>query len=361
MTYHIVPQRPNAILHTEAWTGGPNEGPGLASPSAMRRLADAMNYVSCRQKKLIMWRAQNFRAVNSAGFATTESIWPSFFRTGENTTSIHVYAGVIQTPFAAASPPLLRCNVFPGASGGAAVNASNGEGRITHNSASAGAVVNASEVSHKRFRITGLSPNTEYRMVNEVENGMGLAYLVVFESPTRHADDSVAGVCGVGKYQAQGPIYDEHIEDLVDANNRLWKHNGAHLLSWTADYYVYAGAAGVPRITTGTTYADVYTRDFYLATLYHNTRRRLTAATQVPVKMAIMGQRISGAGTLSVRLTDGTNNIEVTGLGTGGSTSWVTATGFLPAQLANYRLQAKHSDALTTHDLFGVSLFEYEA
>lgn len=353
MTVHFVPQRPNAILHTEAYTGGAGAGPGLASPSAFQRLADAMNYISCRQKKLVFWRAQNFRAI-SGGSSAAIYAWPYFFRTGENTTAIDVRLGVVVTPFASASPPRVDISVKPGASGGSAV----GTATITYDGGSAGSTVSASEVSHKRVKITGLSADTEYRVENQVTQGACLAYMVVTESKS-YGDDSVAGVCGVGKYQAQGPIYDEHIADLVDANNRLWKHNGAHLFSWAGDYEV-GNVVGCPQITTGTTYADVTARDIYIATLYHNTRRR-SGATAVPCRFAIQAERFAGAGTLSVRLSDGTNNIEVTGLGAGGVTSWTVASGNLPAQLANYRLQAKHSDGTTTHRLYGVSLFPYEA
>lgn len=359
MTYHLAQQRAGSIIHLEALTG-PNDGPGLASPSAMVRLADAMNYAACRQKKLVAWRAQNFRAV-TGGSSAAINIWPFFFRTGEVTSKLIVYAGLVQTPFAAASPPQLRCRVIPGISGGTAVNATNGEGTIYFDAASAGATVTASEVTHKRFVITGLSADTEYRIVNECTNGMCVVYMVIYEAPSRHADDTVAGVCGTGKYQAQGPIYDEHIADLVDANNRLWKHNGAHLLSWACDYEAQSAGVGVPVITVNTSYTDVYSRDFYIATLYHNTRRRTTAATQVPVVMAVHSERTGGTGTLDVRLYDGTNSIEVTGIADSGAIAWVKASGTLPAQLANYRLQAKQSNGTTTHRIYGVSLFEYES
>lgn len=360
MTYHLVPQRPNALLHPEVYTGGPNEGPGLVSPTAFQRIADAYNFISCRQKKLVFWRAQPYSGV-TGGSSAAINIWPIYFRTGEATTKLVIYVGVVQTPFAAVSPPLLHCQVIPGASGGTAVNASNGEGRLYFDGASAGTTIGPTEVSHKRLIVTGLSPDTEYRIVNACTNGMCVVYMAVVEGTNRHADDSVAGVCGLGKFSAQGPIYDEHVADLRDANNRLWKHNGAHLLSWTCDYEAQTTGAGVPSITGSTSYVDVYARDIYLATLYHNTRRR-SGSTAVPVKMAVHSDRTgAGGGTLDVRLYDGTNSIAVTGIGDSGGTTWVTATGTLPAQLANYRLQAKQSNTTTTHRLYGVSLFEYEA
>ncbi len=354
MTLHIVPQRPNALVHPEVYTGGPNEGPGLVSPTAFQRIADAFNYVSCRQKKLVFWRAQNFRAV-TGGSSAAIYIWPYLFRTGEATTGITVFLGCTKTPFGAASPPRLDITVKK-----VSDNSTVATATIYHDSASAGATVNASEVAHKKAFLTGLAANTEYYVEHQTTQGFTVIYMVTVESTNAHADDSVTGVCGVGKFQAQGPIYDEHIQDLVDANNNLWKHNGAHLLSWTCDYEAQSTGAGYPSINGSTAYVDVYARDFYLATLYHNTRRRTTAATQVPVKMAILAERASGTGTLDVRLYDGANSIAVTGVGAGSPTLWTLASGNLPAQLANYRLQAKQSNTTTTHRLYGVSLFEYE-
>lgn len=76
------------------------------TPSLMQRVAGGYNHVSCRQKKVVLFRMQNFRAV-TGGSSAAINIWPGYFRTGENTTGLTVYAGVVVTPFASASPPNL--------------------------------------------------------------------------------------------------------------------------------------------------------------------------------------------------------------------------------------------------------------
>ena len=69
-----------------------------------------------------------------------------------------------------------------------------------------------------------------------VAEGARVVYLTVTERDTQHADDTVTAVCDPGEYTPEAPIYDAHVGDLVDANNRLWKHNGAQLITWTCDY-----------------------------------------------------------------------------------------------------------------------------
>lgn len=352
MAKHLVPTKQPAIVHTEMYSGY-----GLSSPSGLRRVAEGLNFVSGRQKKLVFCRAQNHLSVTGGSSAAIYA-WPFYFRTGENTTALDVIVGVAVTPFAAVSPPLLVCSVKPGG-GGAAVNGA-GEGQVTFDGASGGANIAPSEVSHKRLRITGLAANTEYKVENQLTNGMCLVYMVAVEAGSRHADDSVTAVCSPGKYAAEGPIYDEHAQDLVDANNSLWRHNGAQLLSWSCDYEAGTSGTGVPVITVNTSYTDIYSTTLTIATLYHNTRRR-SGSTAVPVKLAVLSDRTGGAGTLSVRLYDGTNSIEVTGIGDDTGLNWSTATGTLPAQLAGYKLQAKQSNGTTTHRIYGLSLFEYEA
>lgn len=323
------------------------------SPAAMQRVAAGFNHVSGRQKKVVLFRMQNYRAIYG-GSSAAINVWPGYFRTGENTTAVVVYVGLTTTPFVTVSPPSFRCLIKTTA--GVTVNAA-GEGTCTYDGASAGATVTPDEVSYKKMVITGLSSNTEYRIENEVTNGACLLYLMIREASVRHADDSVAGVCSPDKFANQGPIYDEHVEDLCNANNLLWRHNGAHLFSWAADYEINVGAAGLPTVTGNTSYTDVYTaRPFTLQTLYHNTRRRTT----VPLRMAVLADRTGGTGTLDVRITDGTNSIAVTGMADGGLVTWVAATGSLPAQLASYHLEARHSNGTTTHRILGVSLFSFE-
>lgn len=350
MTKYAASPKPPPYLHPEIVASADF----LPTPTGFQRAADGYNYISCRQKKFIFLRSQNHNSV-TGGSSAAVPIWPAYFRTGENTTGLEVRVGVCQTPFAAVSPPELSVYIkTPGA------GTTAGEGHITYEGASATTAVPPNAISHQKMVITGLSSNTEYVLDSDCTNGMCLTYMSAYEMTNRHADDSVAGVCGPAKFVAGAPILDEHIEDLKDANNRLWKHNGAQLVSWCCDYEAQSAGTGIPRPAAGpTSYTDLYTAPLYLPLSYHNTRRRTT----VPVKMAVMAERSNGAGTLSVRLTDGTSSIEVTGIGAGGilPTSWATNTGTLAATSASYKIQYKYSEAVTTrHRIYAVSLFEFE-
>jgi hypothetical protein len=81
---------------------------------------------------------------------------------------------------------------------------------------------------------------------------------------------------------------------------------------------------------------------------------------EVPVRFAVRAVRTAGTGTLTVRLTDGTDYVELTGIATGGIDGWYVVSGFLPADLGKYDLQALVSDGSTEFELGAVSLFEWE-
>jgi len=353
MTKHLVNPNLPPLQHAEQQVNATQP-----SGNVLRRVAEGFNYVSCRQKKLILDRAQNLLAVTGGSSAAIVA-WPAYFRTGENTTALEVCLGITKTSFGAVSPPRANCIVFDPSDLSTVASAD-----IYFDGANAGTSVTPDEISHQRLLITGLSPNTEYGFRNELTQGMTLVYQTVAEATVRHADDTVTGVVSPAKYPVGGPIYDEHIADLIAANNALWRHNGAHYLSWSCDYEVSTAADGVPTHTTPQSVAGAYTDldsfEFLLPLQYHTTRNRTT----VPCRLAVLAQRASGAGTLDVSLYDGTNRVAVTGIGAGGISSWSVATVSMPASDATWRIQARHPGIQgtggTTHAIYGVSLFPFE-
>ena len=186
-----------------------------------------------------------------------------------------------------------------------------------------------------------------------------MPYAAVHEGWNVLADDSVTGVCNPSKFHVEGPIHDEHAADLTDAANKLWRHNGAHLMSWCCKYH--QSDAGVPT-TSSTSYADLIINNagHYLQTQYHSTRRR-TGASGVPVEMAVLCIRTAGAGTADFRLTDGTNNIDITGAAVGGSLQWFTTTTNISDTPATWKMQHRVSVGTTSIRTPAWSVWEYEA
>lgn len=322
------------------------------SGNALRRVAEGFNYVSSGQKKLVLLRSQNLRAVSAGNGATPCRIWPCYFRTGENTNALTIRVGLakVDVAFGPTGVPEFQAHVVDPGTASTVASVSH-----TFAGTKVGSVVSPSQIHYSVLTLTGLSADTEYRLDLETLYGCTVTYATVSEAEVRHADDSVTGVVSPAKYPVGGPIYDEHIADLITANNALWKHNGAHLLSWTCDYQVATTAAGVPAVLGPAGYADV-AGAFHLPLAYRSTRNRTT----VPVRMAVLAERTAGSGTLDVRLTDGTNELAVTGIGAGSANTWTVISGELPAADAGWWIQAR-TGSVSEFRLYGVSVFPYEA
>ena len=348
MPIHIVISNPVTQVQPEFFA--PNDA--TPSPTGMHKVASAMNYVSCRQKKVIMVRAQDHNS-NPASSSLASTAWPHYWRTGENTSGVVARVGVVLAD-STGTNSTLEYTVRTFSTGDSSdtlvetVSSSN-EGII-----SAGAIT-PSQVIRRTFVVRGLSPNTEYHGVFELNNDMRMVFASVHEAWNMLADDSVTGVCNPDKFHAEGPIYDEHANDLNEANNRLWRHNGAPYIGWSSDY-----ARSSAPTTTSASFANLISNSagFDIDATYHVTRRRTT----VPVKMGVRAHYLTSASNAEFRLTDGTNNIDITGvtLPAVGSSRWFTTTSTIPASSANWRMQARRTSGSGSVAVDGWALFPYE-
>lgn len=322
-----------------------------------RRRADSFNYLLGYQKKMWTCRAVDLNNVVTPSSAATYAL-NTYFHTGEATDAIWVYVGLVKTDYggvALGSEPEWTAIVKEFA-GGATVDTVH----HTFNQTSSSATIVPDDIHHTRIKLDGLSANTAYRLENQATNGARAVYMMVVEEREQVLSTATSGVCDPGSCRVEGDILDDNVSRLVTANNALWRHCKAPLLCWTSDYEFHTAGAGHPTITVNTAYTDIYTnRAFTLDTRYHPTLMRST----VPVVIAVLSDRTgAGGGTLSVRLTDGTNHLEVTGIGDGAGITWSTAVGTLPAALTTgWHLEAKQSNAITTHHLYAVTVFPYEA
>lgn len=347
MTKHVVYHPPGSTV-SDDFDAGIDATP---SPTAMQRLAQGFNYISVVQKKQILFRAQNHRSLAGGG---NDIVWPIYFRTGEGTLGIVVRCGVTRKAGGAATPPFLNYDVkLP-------PNTAVVSKSLYFDGGTGSGVAVPEQIARKAIYLQGLSPNTEYIGEAKCTDGLTLAWMSVTEYREQHADDDLAGVCSPAKFANEADILDEHLEDLIEANNLLWRHNGSHLLMWTCDY---ADRASSPWVSS-TSYVNILdaTKDpaVRLVTDYHSTRRR-TGSAGVPVKMAVRARRVAGTGTADFRLTNGTQNIDIAGAAIATGEAWFTATANIPDSAADWKMQSKVSVGTTTVEISAWSLFEYEA
>ncbi len=346
----------------------PTHSPGSLAPEAagngatprssyLRRAADGMNTIATGHKKIITTKVQPLDNL-AAGDASTFYPWTSYFRTGENTHGVRCMAGLVDTDYVAAVNPRLSLSIYDASDVLVVQKALSYNGRTAPSSA--GEVMNRTHLA--TVDLLGLSPNTEYALVPGVVDGCRPLYLLAHEIAPAHADDSVTGIVDPTKFLAGGPIYDEHVQDLLDAGDKHYRHGGCHYLAWNADFsttpWVTLTATSYTNLAdmSSTTYSAA-TPGFTLAALHHGHSATSTAGPGV--KIAVQATRTVGAGTCDVRLFDGTNSIALTGITSGGAGGWYTGTANIPLSTTKWDVQGKVSSG--TFEIKSVCVFAYEA
>jgi len=334
----------------------PEVAPNGTTPTAsyMRRAADGMNSIATNHKKVVQLKCQRFSTLS----LTASQPWPFYFRTGENTNSLRIWMGVVDTT-SAGTDPTVTFTVY-NATTGASVDAES----FHYNGKNGPTIGQPHQVLNRTslitLRLEGLEADTEYYCITGVANGFSLVYLLAVEGADLHADDEVTGVVDPTKFISDGPIYDEHIRDVLDAGDKHWRHGGCHYLTWN---HPTANSGSVfattyTNVDDGTTAVAATSLGYTLAASYHG--HATTAAAGPGVKIAVKAIRTAGAGSLSVRLYDGTNAIEITGITTGGVGDWYTTTQTIPQTTTKWDVQAKVSAGGTTFDLYAVCVFAYD-
>jgi hypothetical protein len=338
----------------------PELAPNGATPRSgyLRRAADAMNTIATYGKKLLVARSQNIQSLAGGG-ATTVSPWPFYFHAGENTVGLRFHLSIVDTDYGSATDPIVTLTVKLAADGSTVVS------EVVHQNARR-APASIAQIPNRLTKhsadLVGLDPDTDYYVEIACDDGARLMGMTCYELADHHADDTVAGVVDPTKFLADGPIYDEHVEDLLGAGRDHWKHSGCHYLSWAPDYATTESisATSYTNVLDGSsTSVSGATPGMVIASQYHGSIT--TPAAGPAVKIAVKATRTAGAGSLSVQLNDGTHTIALTGITTGGVGGWYVGTGNIPSQVAKWDLQAKVSAGGTTFDLEAVCVFAYEA
>jgi hypothetical protein len=340
----------------------------VPNPSALRRLADGFNHLICVQKKQVFAYSGNWASLPTPASAAS-ILWPVAFRTGRGTTGIIVRMGLVKSDFGAVTTPSATILVIPLAGGGTVASED-----IFFNQRASGSTIVPDEVNHQAVKLTGLDPDTEYKLEIQAVNGARPVYCSVWErlaagvtaSVSGHStytvDDTDADICNPGQFEAEGDLLDTGIQKLVTASNGLIKQSRMHLLSYTGTPYEQVTASGVS-INGSTSYVRVVGHTFNIDTSTLTTIRR-SGTTACPVRLAVCSDRTSGTGTLSVGIYDvnaAAVVAEITGIGDSGVNNWAVASEDLPAQDGVYEIHAKQSNGTTTHILYGLSMWTYEA
>ncbi len=355
MTKHVVSPFVPHHVDDERFNGNG----AVPNAALMRRLANGFNAVATRCKKQILMRCQLIQDVDPSSGALI-TVWPFAFRTGEYTTGITVLVGQALATTGGAGSAQIEIRTMD-----AGVMVIDED--LDYAGQSASGTVDPQDIHHATYHFTGFLANTEYHGKFLQFGGARIVYASIVENMAALAasvlaDDTVAGACNPGAFVAEGPIYDAQIADLKDANNGLWRRNGAHLVQWSKDALGDSPsitATAYTNVEDGSTAVAATTVGVNLHTQYHNTVNRTT----VPVRLAVDAFQTVGSGNvLSVRLTDGTNVIEFpsfTNASFGPNGNWAVVSGTIPAQAGTkWDIQAKVNGG--TFVLYAVALWEYE-
>jgi hypothetical protein len=327
----------------------------LPSSTALRRAAWAFNHASQQQRKVVFFAANT--ALSTTAPADASEYHHVFcFRTGENVEALTAIIGMApasQTDGSNKASCLLHVNDGSGINSAPAYYPFVQSGTYT-----------PSEVAWTEVEITaadGLLPDTLYRGGIRQDSYSRVHSVTVFERAANVGDSSVVGVANPLLYEANKPLYDAGIQDLCETGTKLWRHNGAQLISWSrrdpASAPVITSTSYVNIIDQSFTAWDAAAPGFQISTEYHD-----SANGDVPVEFGVYGFRLDGGGlsTLSIKLVqDGATVLERTGISAANAPFDNGAYEILAHAPTKTDILAKVSGGSWSIDAIG--LWEYEA
>lgn len=322
-------------------------------PSAFRRIGENLNYIAGIQKRSLFCRSNRLLSPD-VSTGTPIYLWHGYLRTTYNSTSLQLLFGGIPPTTAYGTSQYGEFLLYN--SSGTLLQTLRLSSRVTR---SASGQVWPDQIISFGKTVTGLSSDTEYAWSLNAVSGHSPAYFSLSESYVREVDDSVSGVVNPGAFVDGGPIYDAAIDDLADAAYKHWVNGGSHLLAWCTDFNRSSASsitsASYVNVLDGTSSVSAASKGFQMRTDYKSSSSRDT----IPVKAAFCVS-ISGTASFDVRLTDGTNEIAVTGItSTPAADGWTTTTGTLPdTGGGQWDLQARRTSGAGTCKCSAVSLWE---
>jgi hypothetical protein len=204
-----------------------------------------------------------------------------------------------------------------------------------------------------------VNANEAYSFEVVEENYARCVAVCAFEVGSNPVNDTHTGIVTQGVGTVGAPILDDDQQDMVEAQTNLWKRNGG-VLAW----YSYDTTPWAMTSTSYTNLVDRTNTTYGVTTPGASIDLRYSAvksSATVPVRLAVLAERTSGTGSTAdnrARFTDGTNLIELTGIG--GTKQWYTVDGTLPigSGVTKYDFEVRTSG--DTVKFYGVTVLSYE-
>ena len=348
----------------------PSSANTLPLASSYAQIAHNFNHAACLQRKVFASYHQYLGALE-VPTDTAYSTWPFYCLTGEGTDHISfvmlVASANSATPgFSASTASSFRVSLREYGVGSVTTPAA----ACVHEDSASSAVTPGG--CYFTIVKVSVNPNTAYYGSILCTNGARILSLTVAEGRIIHADPTTNGVTNPSAFIAGGPIYTSQIEDLISANNSLWRHNATHLVAHVPGYDYDTAGNGWATVSS-TTYTNIIdattavastSLGFVVENQYHGTVVR--AANAIPVRMVVLAERVSGSANLRVRFTDGTNTITLTTSGAGSAPLadagvFTLDTTMIAQAETKYDIHASLSTASGSWKIYYVGLLEYEA
>jgi hypothetical protein len=320
-----------------------------------KRAADAVNHIAAYRKKTVIEYFNDMSNI-PVGASGTNDTYYFGCHTGYGTTTLACNAVMATCDDTNATDPYIELRCQAGFSGGVALSGSE----YHYGAIDASPSDVPDEMCWNAYSERSVAENTDYRVWIRLGDYARIHSFVVYEWCGSPVDETSDGACDP-LVTTGAHILDDEIADIAKASSNLTRENCAHILNFTGweaggssrlpDFWSIAYTNILDETSTTVTAASP---GYEVELSYH----RSLAGSTTKVKLAVYAERTAGVGTNSkVRVTDGTNHVEVTGI-TGGA-AWYTTTGTLPASELKLDIQLLSSSA-TTIKIYAVSLWEVD-
>lgn len=322
---------------------------------AMRKLAQGVNFGAAHLRKQVACHTRHTTSgyiIGTLGASGTTRPWNFPFRSGVGVSAIDFAMVIVPADNGSATDPRIRVRLHD-VSGASSTYTQY----FRHRDLVATSPFSWSRAHLVRGSIAVPAEETFYVISPELEDYASINSFLAFERAGTILDDTDNGVCDPTAFEDGRQVLDADVQNVIAAQYDQWRANGRHWLQAIESLNDVTSTSYVNLKDGTTTSVTSATHGFSLWTQYHDSR----SSTTVPAEMGIMVNRTAGAGTLAVRLYDGSNALfEVTGIG---NTEFQVFTVDFTANngTTKYDLQAKVSDGSTTFEVGAVSVWTYEA
>lgn len=323
-----------------------------ANPAPWQNAAQAINQAAVLRKKCHFTWSYGLPGTNSPiPSASTLSNLQVLLRTGKNVSRIKAIIGAMT---ASSGNTLASCYLNLIDSSGASTTSS--VMRCTNRSSSLGTWEHGIQFG----TVTVDSPDEDalYRCGVVLTNSARILSIAIFDESDLAADTSSDVCADPTAFQVGANVYDSHTGKVLTAGTSLWKHCAPPLIAWSRNEQ-----SAAPTFSS-TTYANILDTSFtsltnapgfYLDTQYLTTRSRTT----VPCLLLVHATRLTGTGSLYVRLRDGSTTITSSAITSPLANPCYSEAIALPAQTST-RWAVEAAVSSGSWRLEAVSLLQYE-